>query len=87
MHAWVPDAISMAEAMTDFILMMWSRCMERLFGVVVWMLLMSMVVEGWIVMELADVSSVSILGRPGLFYIICLNDHALYTAVVWWIGH
>ena len=50
------------------------------------MLSMSIVVEGWILMELADVSSVSMLGRPGLLYIICLNDHAIYTAVVWWIG-
>lgn len=34
------------------------------------MLLMSTVVEGWIVMELADVSSVSMLERPDPLYII-----------------
>lgn len=87
MHAWALVAIRMAEAMTDFILMIWSGCSKRLFGVVVLMLLMSTVVEGWIVMELVDVSSVSIVERPDPLYIICLNDHALYTAVLWWISH
>lgn len=46
-----------------------------------------MVVEGWIVMELTDMSSVSMLERPDVLYIICLNDHALYTAISWWISH
>jgi hypothetical protein len=38
-------------------------------------------------MELADVSSVSMLERPDPLYVICLNDHALYTDVLWWISH
>lgn len=51
---------------------------ERLFG---WMLLMSIVVGGWILMELAAMSSVSKLQRLDSLYIICLEIYALYTAV------
>jgi hypothetical protein len=39
------------------------------------MLLMSIVVGGWILMELADVSSVSILERLELLYINRLQVH------------
>jgi hypothetical protein len=46
-----------------------------------WMLSMSIVVGTWILMELAGVSSVSILGRLVLLYIIRLEIHAPYTVV------
>lgn len=45
------------------------------------MLSMLIVVEGWILMELADMSSVSMLGRLDLLYIIRLEIHAPYTVV------
>jgi hypothetical protein len=44
--------------------------------------LMSIVVGGWILVELADVSSVSMLERLELLYIIRLRIHAPYTAVL-----
>jgi hypothetical protein len=51
------------------------------------LLLMSIVAGGWILMELADVSSVLMLGRLDLLYIVRLRIHAPYAAVSWWIGH
>jgi len=45
------------------------------------MLSMSIVVEGWILMELADVSSVSMLERLDLLYIIRLEICAPNTVV------
>jgi hypothetical protein len=51
------------------------------------LLLMSIVAGGWILMELADVSSVLMLGRLDLLYIVRLRIRAPYAAVSWWIGH
>jgi hypothetical protein len=45
------------------------------------MVLMSIVVGGWNLIELACMSSVSMLERLDLLYIIRLNIHAPYTAV------
>jgi hypothetical protein len=45
------------------------------------MLLISIVVGGWILMELADMSSVSMLERLDLLYTIRLRIHAPYTTV------
>lgn len=50
------------------------------------MLLMSILIGDWILMELADMSSVSMLERLILLYIICLEIHAPYTAVSQWIS-
>jgi hypothetical protein len=47
----------------------------------VWMVWMSIVVGGWILMELVGMSSVSMLKRPGLLYIVRLEVHAPYIAV------
>jgi hypothetical protein len=45
------------------------------------MVWMSIVVGGWILMELVGMSSVSMLKRPGLLYIVRLEVHAPYIAV------
>lgn len=45
------------------------------------MMLMSIVVGRWIVMELADMNSMSILERPDLFYIARREIHARHNAV------
>jgi hypothetical protein len=69
----------------------------RLFG---WMLLMSIVVlrgrlddflisivvGGWMLMKLADMSSVSMLERLDVLYIIRPKIDAPYAAVSWWIN-
>jgi hypothetical protein len=93
MHACALVAIKMAEARTDFIF----DGFGRLFG---WMLLMSIVVlrgrlddflisivvGGWMLMKLADMSSVSMLERLDVLYIIRPKIDAPYAAVSWWIN-
>lgn len=46
------------------------------------MMLMLIVVGGWIVMELADMTSRSLLERPDLLYIVRRKIHARHNAVL-----